>query len=81
MATAAQDSIIRLALLCLVIAPDTPLTLAQRQWVLDLGPRTTPLTPGERARLRAPLLAWVAERMPRVLDIVEEQFGEAPYGS
>lgn len=74
--TAAQDTVLRMALLSMAIAPDTPLTPAQRQWVLDLGRRTTPLTPRERVRLREPLLAWVAQRMPRVLEIVEAQFGE-----
>lgn len=74
--TAAHDSIVRMALLCWLCDRASTLTPAQRQWVLALGQRTTPLTTTERARIRAPLLAWVAERQPRIYDIVAAQFTE-----
>ena len=72
--TAAHDSVIRLALLCMAMDPTSPLTEPQRQRILALDQRTTPLTPHERAALRGPLLAWVGTRMPRVVDIVAAQF-------
>jgi len=77
MTTAAdQDTIIRMALASMAADATSPLTTAQRQWVIALAGRTTPLTPGERKKLRTPLLAWVQARQPRILDIVTAQFTE-----
>lgn len=76
MTTAAQDTVLRMALLMMACDASSTLTTAQRQWIIDLGQRTTPLTSQERLRLKTPLLAWVKERQPRILDIVSAQFEE-----
>ena len=56
--TLATDTVLRMAWACWCVDPDHGLTLAQQAWVRTrLVPRT-PLTPGERARRRVPLLAW-----------------------
>lgn len=74
--TADQDTIIRMALASMAADQGSSLTLAQRQWVIALAGRTTPLTDTERATLKAPLLGWVATRQPRILDIVTAQLTE-----
>jgi hypothetical protein len=74
--TADQDTILRMALASMAADKSSTLTLEQRQWVIALAQRTTPLTPAERGKLRSPLLAWVETRQPRILDIVMAQFHE-----
>jgi hypothetical protein len=70
----AQDTVLRLALGMFAADPFSPLTAPQRQWVVTRLQTTAALTPHERAALRAPLLAWVGERHPRILAIVTRQF-------
>lgn len=74
--SAAQDTVIRIALASMAADPTSPLTREQRHWIIDLAHRTTALTPQERQRLQTPLLAWVKERQPRILDIVAGQFAD-----
>jgi len=76
MITAYHDTVIRMALASMAADKTSPLTQAQRVWIIALAQRTTPLTHGERERLKPPLLAWVKERQPRILDIVTAQFPE-----
>lgn len=71
---AIRDSVVRMALASMAADPQSALTTVQRQWIVDLVPRTTPLTAHERERLKAPLLAWVEARQPRILVIVAAQF-------
>jgi hypothetical protein len=70
----AQDTVLRLALGMYAADPFSPLTAPQRQWVVTRLQTTAALTPHERQALRAPLLAWVSERHPRILAIVGRQF-------
>lgn len=72
--SASQDTVLRMALLSMACDKDSTLTTVQRQWIIDLGQRASPLTDHERLRLKAPLLAWIKERQPRILDIVAAQF-------
>jgi hypothetical protein len=53
---------------------ESGLTPVQRQWILDLGARRTPLTAHERARLRPAVMSWVETRMPGCGQLVEKQF-------
>ena len=71
---AVRDCVLRLALVCMALDPTSALTPDQRAWVRALQQRTTPFTPGERTRLKAPILTWVGARMPRCLDVVKKQF-------
>ena len=71
-----QDSVIRMALASMAADATSPLTVAQRQWIIALPQRATPLTCDERVKLKPPLLAWVAQRQPRIADIVQRQFRE-----
>jgi len=52
------DTLLRMALTCWCIDPAHGLTPAQHAWLTARLAARTPLTPEERARLRAPLLAW-----------------------
>jgi hypothetical protein len=70
----AQDTVLRLALGMWAADPFSPLTAPQRAWVATRLQTTAVLTPHERATLRAPLLAWVGDRHPRILAIVARQF-------
>jgi hypothetical protein len=72
----AQDTVLRLALGMWAADPASPITEAQRQWVVTRLQTTAALTPLERAKIQAPLLAWVAEERPSILAIVARQFGE-----
>jgi hypothetical protein len=71
-----HDAVLRLALCAMAADRTSPLTQRQRQWIIALGQRTTPFTAAERARLHAPLLAWVHEKMPRCEAIIRKQFPE-----
>ena len=73
-----QDSVIRIALASMAADPASVLTISQRAWVIDLARRTHALTSSERLRLKRPLLAWIKERMPRCLTIIEQQYAEEP---
>ena len=75
---APNDTVIRLALAMMAADKRSPLTSLQRQWVLTLGERFTPLTPAQRAKLKDPLLAYLRETHPRIYDIVEAQFDATP---
>jgi hypothetical protein len=70
----AQDTVLRLALGMFAADPTSPLTAPQRTWVVTRLQTTAALTLHERAALRAPLLAWVEDRHPRILAIVARQF-------
>lgn len=51
---------LRMALMCWSVDPDHGMTPSQHLWVTTRLKDHTPLPPEERARLRAPLLAWAA---------------------
>lgn len=72
--TAAQDSVVRLALGAMAADPTSSLSTEDRKWVIDVMQRTDPLTQAERGKLKAPLMSWVKERMPRCLEILEQQY-------
>ena len=69
-----RDVVLRLCLVSMALDPTSSLTDDQRRWVLALKDRTTPFTTGERERLKAPIIRWVKERMPRSLETIEKQF-------
>jgi hypothetical protein len=71
----AQDTVVRLALGMWAADPASPITEAQRQWVVTRLQTTAALTPVERGKIQGPLLAWVAEERPSILAIVARQFG------
>jgi hypothetical protein len=72
----ANDGVLRMALCAMAADPTSRLTAAERQEIIDLGHRTDRFTATERARFRAPLLAWVAVAMPRCRAIIAKQFDE-----
>jgi len=74
MPNAAHDTVLRLALVAMALDPTAALTPAQRAWCTALPARRTPLTPGERARLQGPLLAWVRQALPGCVTLVAQQF-------
>jgi hypothetical protein len=74
--TAVRDCVLRLALVCMALDPTSALTPDQRRWVKALKDRMAPFTTGERARIKAPILRWIQEKMPRCLDIVQRQFSD-----
>jgi len=70
--TGTRDSTLRWALTLWSTDARAPLTPEQRQWVQDrLCPR---FTAQEKARIRAPLLAYLERYHPRIAGIVHEQF-------
>jgi hypothetical protein len=69
-----HDSVLRLALASMAADPTSALTREQRVWIIDLAHRTTRFTAEERARLKAPLMVWIHERMPRCVPIITRQF-------
>ena len=75
---APADTVLRMALAAFAADPTSPLMPVQRQWIQDLVLRLEPLTPNERARLQAPLLAWVRTWLPRSLELVLAQFRDLP---
>lgn len=74
MSTREPDQVLRMALAAMAADPTSSLTVAQRQWIIALASRTDRLTPHERTRLKAPLLAWIKDKMPRCEAIVLRQF-------
>lgn len=76
MLSSVHDTLLRMALACMAVDPASALSAPQRDWVRALPQRTTALTPGERERLRGPLITWITERMPRCVEIVAQQFHE-----
>lgn len=77
---AVRDTVLRMGLAAMAADHTSPLTSAQRAWIIALPERTTPLTSSERYRLKAPLLAWVTVRMPNAVEIVECQFSKEVTG-
>ena len=73
---AERDSMLRIALAAMAADPTSSLTIAQRRWIIDLAQRTRPLTPGERGKLKEPLAMWMQEKMPRCVDLLEQQYAE-----
>jgi hypothetical protein len=71
---AVQESVIRLALRMMAIDPTSPLLPKQREWIGNLGKRTTPFTDMQRARIALHLLPWFHDRWPRIYATVREQF-------
>jgi hypothetical protein len=69
-----HDQVLRMVLAAMAAERESGLTPVQRQWILDLGARRTPLTARERARLRPAVLAWVETRLPACAQLVEKQF-------
>jgi hypothetical protein len=85
--TAAQDAIVRLALVMLTANVRATISPDVRRWCLDrLQDTTTPLSAEERAAIREPVLAHIAAHHPRILAIVTQQFtddagaGDRPQG-
>jgi hypothetical protein len=83
--TAAQDSVVRLALGMLVADIRALLTPAWRARGLarleDAELRDQPFTAEEKAWLKGPLLAYIKEYHNRIYDIVQAQFSEeSPHG-
>jgi hypothetical protein len=70
----AQDTVLRLALGMWAADPASPITDAQRLWVVTRLQTTAALTPLERAKIQGPLLAWVTASRPTILAIVARQF-------
>ena len=76
--TNATYTVLRMALACWSIDPDHRMTPSQHAWLTMRLNDHTPLTPEERARLRAPLLAWAARLGgERLAAVMERQFTEA----
>ena len=75
--TLATDTVLRMALTCLLIAPDHGMTPEQHAWLTTRLKDHTPLTPEERARLREPLLAWCLRRSgERLAAVIARQHDE-----
>lgn len=74
--TAAADTIVRMALLLAALDPWSPFTEAQRVWATKRCESCAPLTAKERARIQAPLLAYLATYHARSHAIVARQFEE-----
>ena len=71
-ATAAQDSVLRLALGLLAADVRAAITPAQRQWIID---RLWPIfRPEEKEKLKEPLLGYLRTYRPSIVEIVERQF-------
>lgn len=56
--TLAPDVVLRMALACWSVSLDHDMSPTQHAWLTTRLKDQTPLTSEERARLRAPLLAW-----------------------
>jgi hypothetical protein len=84
--TAAQDSVLRLALGMFVADRRAPLTSKQRKRVVarlqNAELHDQPFTAEEKARLKKPLLDYIKEYHDRIYDIVSAQFHleESPRG-
>ena len=73
-----KDTVLRMALTCWCVDLGHGMTSEQHAWLTARLAERTPLTPEERARVRAPLLTWAAriggERLTAVL---ERQYAKA----
>lgn len=73
----AAETVLRIALVCWAQDPLAALTEDQRQWIfarLNRQP-SLPLTPSERAKVQAPLLAWAQTTLgPEVVAKLTAQF-------
>ena len=71
------DTLLRMALTCWCVDPEHGQTPSQHAWLTTRLTARTLLTPEERARLRAPLLAW-CQRCggERLAAMVERQYAE-----
>lgn len=78
--TAAQDSVVRLALMMVVFDARAGLEETFRQEMLallhDTEQRPAPLTAEEKARFRDPLLRYLREHREKIYPIVLQQFRE-----
>ena len=72
------DTVLRMALACWCVDPDHGMTPSQHAWLTTRLKDQTPLTPGERVRLREPLIAWCARcGGERLAAVVLRQYAEA----
>jgi hypothetical protein len=53
-----KDTVVRMALACWCVDPAHGMTPSQHTWLTMRLKDQRPLTPAERAQVRAPLLAW-----------------------
>jgi len=74
--TLADETVLRLALMMFAADATSPCTDLQRRWLVQRLQYPRPLTPAERARLQAPLLAWYRQAHPRTAPLVARQFEE-----
>jgi hypothetical protein len=70
------DAALRMALAACAADPQSPLSPADRQWVIGLAGQTTRFTAEERLKLKEPLLTWLKATMPRCVEIVAPYFEE-----
>jgi len=75
--TLADETVLRMALAMFAADATSPCTDLQRRWLVQRLTYSRPLTPQERARLQAPLLAWYRQTHPRTAPLVARQFEEA----
>lgn len=68
------DSLVRIACATWLTADDSGLTQAQQDWLRTRLQSMTPLSPVEKARLKAPLLVWCRRR--GIAEKVAAQFEE-----
>ena len=81
--TAAQDSVLRLALWMFATDPRSNATLAQREWVLErlaYTPEWRRFSAQEKARIREPVIGYMKEHRPGIVDIVTKQFVDGEEG-
>ena len=74
--SAAQDTILRLALAMWAADVRSTCTPAQRVWIITRLQSPAPLRREERATLHGPLLAWYAQTYPASAPIVQRHFTE-----
>lgn len=61
--TAVNDTLIRIALVCMAQDPLWPLTTGQQEYLQTRLATRAPLTAQERTRLKSPLLTWAMARL------------------
>jgi hypothetical protein len=78
--TAAGQSVLRLALAMWQADPKATMTATQRQWVLarlgNGGPVWRLFSQEEKRRFKAPLLTYIRDFHPKILETVAKQFEE-----
>jgi uncharacterized protein YecT (DUF1311 family) len=72
------DTVVRTALMLMVLDPASALTDIQRTWLRERLAQCTALTSAEKTRLQPGLLAWVRATQPRIYDIVARQCEATP---